>query len=148
MIMSKKSNALELIFDWRRKMGFKARTLNAKNDSENQLSIKLIQEEIQELCNANAEEDVVEVQDAIGDLLFVICQAADSFGVNLEHVVRKINDSNMTKLITNKQQLAASFKFYQQKNEIVEAVKVQHGWVLKREDGKIMKPAHYQAPKI
>lgn len=58
---------------------------------------RLIQEEFQELVTAMEEADIVEVADALGDLLYVIYGTAISYGLDMEPITDEIHASNMTK---------------------------------------------------
>lgn len=59
----------------------------------------LIQEELTELTEAFVQEDVVEVADALADLMWVIMGTAVSCGINMEPVLEEVRRSNMTKFI-------------------------------------------------
>lgn len=59
----------------------------------------LIAEENEELKQAFIKGDVVEVADAIGDLLYVVLGAAVSCGIEIEPVFNEIHRSNMSKFI-------------------------------------------------
>jgi predicted HAD superfamily Cof-like phosphohydrolase len=56
---------------------------------------KLILEELRELTEAAT---IVDVADALGDLLYVVLGAAVTYGIDLEPVFKEIHRSNMTKL--------------------------------------------------
>lgn len=69
-------------------------------DTKNQvLRVRLIQEELGELDNAFASNNIVEVADAIADLLYVVLGTAVSCGIEIEPVFREVHRSNMTKFI-------------------------------------------------
>ena len=57
----------------------------------------LIDEELQELVEADNADDLVGVADAIGDLLYVTYGMALAYGIDMEPVLREIHASNMTK---------------------------------------------------
>ena len=61
------------------------------------LRSNLIAEELAELNAALMASDIVEVADALGDLLYVVYGAAVSFGIDLEPVFDEIHRSNLTK---------------------------------------------------
>lgn len=83
------------------------------------LRLALIREELAELEEAIDAEDIVQIADALGDLLYVVYGAALAFGVDLEPVFAEIHRSNMTK---------------------------RGGPV--REDGKVLKPTTYSPPDL
>ena len=67
----------------------------------NQLRISLIQEELDELKEAIANKDLLEVADALTDLLYVIYGAGHAFGINLDKCFNEVQNSNMSKLDVN-----------------------------------------------
>jgi predicted HAD superfamily Cof-like phosphohydrolase len=90
-----------------------------------QLRHDLIHEEFEELTEAlqgkdmSHEEQVIAVADALGDMAYVICGAALTWGIDLGGVFDAIHRSNMTKKAENK-----------------------------REDGKVLKDKDYHPPNI
>ena len=83
------------------------------------LRLSLITEELEELVEGFANEDIVEIADAITDLLYVVKGAAIDCGLDLEPLFEEVHRSNMTKI---------GSKF--------------------RSDGKIMKSASFEEPKL
>jgi predicted HAD superfamily Cof-like phosphohydrolase len=69
-------------------------------DSEDEtfLRVKLIREELKELEEAILYKDIVEVADALSDLLYVIYGAGHTFGIDLNKTFEEVHSSNMTKL--------------------------------------------------
>jgi len=65
------------------------------------LRIDLIQEELDELKEAIENKDIVEVADALTDILYVTYGAGHSFGVNLDDCFSEVQRSNMSKLDDN-----------------------------------------------
>ena len=63
-----------------------------------QLRINLIEEELNELKEAIKNKDIVEVADALTDILYVTYGAGHSFGVNLDECFDEVQRSNMSKL--------------------------------------------------
>ena len=63
-----------------------------------QLRIDLIEEELNELKEAIKNNDIVEVADALTDILYVTYGAGHSFGVNLDKCFDEVQRSNMSKL--------------------------------------------------
>lgn len=63
------------------------------------LRLSLIEEEFSELQVAFAKRDLVEIADAIGDLLYVTYGAAAACGLDIEPVFAEIHRSNMSKFI-------------------------------------------------
>jgi len=87
------------------------------------LRVDLIEEELDELQLGIDNQDIVEVADALTDLLYVIYGAGQAFGIDLDECFQEVHCSNMSKL-------------------------GQDGRVIKREDGKVLKPNTYFPPDI
>ena len=64
----------------------------------NQLRISLIQEELDELKEAMDNKDLLEVADALTDLLYVTYGAGHAFGIDLNKCFNEVQNSNMSKL--------------------------------------------------
>jgi len=64
----------------------------------NQLRLDLISEELEELKNAMASNDLLEVADALTDILYVTYGAGHAFGINLDKCFDEVQNSNMSKL--------------------------------------------------
>jgi predicted HAD superfamily Cof-like phosphohydrolase len=94
-----------------------------ENEAQAFLMKELIKEEFEELETAYAERDVVAVADACGDMVVCIMNLCNTLGINFPAVYHEIVRSNMTKIPDD-------------------------GTVLRREDGKVMKPSTYVPPNI
>ena len=70
-------------------------------DKINQLRISLIKEELNELIEAMNKKDLVELADALTDILYVTYGAGHAFGVNLDKCFEEVQNSNMSKLDNN-----------------------------------------------
>ena len=64
----------------------------------NSLRLSLIQEELDELSKAIKENDILEVADALTDILYVAYGAGHAFGINLDKCFDEVQKSNMSKL--------------------------------------------------
>ena len=62
------------------------------------LRLNLIKEELEELQEAIKQEDLLEVADALTDILYVTYGAGHSFGINLDACFEEVQRSNMSKL--------------------------------------------------
>ena len=62
------------------------------------LRIDLIKEELNELTDAIKQRNLVEVADALTDILYVTYGAGHSFGINLDLCFTEVQRSNMSKL--------------------------------------------------
>tara|TARA_Y100000591_G_C21684996_1_gene620055 strand:+ start:530 stop:901 length:372 start_codon:yes stop_codon:yes gene_type:complete len=67
----------------------------------NNLRIALIQEELDELKLAISQKNLLEVADALTDLLYVTYGAGHAFGINLDKCFDEVQKSNMSKLDEN-----------------------------------------------
>ena len=87
------------------------------------LRIDLIEEELNELKEAIKNKDIVEVADALTDILYVTYGAGHSFGVNLDQCFDEVQRSNMSKL-------------------------GEDGKPIYNDSGKVMKGPNYFAPNL
>ena len=71
------------------------------NDKINELRISLINEELEELKKAVKDNDILEVADALTDILYVAYGAGHAFGINLDKCFKEVQESNMSKLDEN-----------------------------------------------
>ena len=62
------------------------------------LRYQLIEEELSELKTAIKKQDIVEVADALTDILYVTYGAGHAFGINLDECFNEVQNSNMSKL--------------------------------------------------
>ena len=65
------------------------------------LRLKLIKEELEELEQALNDKNLIEVADALTDILYVTYGAGHSFGINLDACFEEVQRSNMSKLDEN-----------------------------------------------
>jgi len=64
----------------------------------NKLRIDLIKEELEELTEAMKDENLLEVADALTDILYVTYGAGHAFGIDLDKCFEEVQNSNMSKL--------------------------------------------------
>ena len=64
----------------------------------NALRVNLIKEELDELIEAMNKKDLVEVADALTDILYVTYGAGHALGINLDECFEEVQNSNMSKL--------------------------------------------------
>ena len=67
----------------------------------NKLRLSLIKEEFNELETAMNKKDLVEIADALTDILYVTYGAGHAFGINLDKCFDEVQNSNMSKLDIN-----------------------------------------------
>ena len=88
-----------------------------------QLRYDLIKEELDELSVAINDKDIVEVADALTDLLYVVYGAGHAFGIDLDKCFAEVQRSNMSKL-------------------------GEDGNPIYNESGKVMKGPNYSKPNL
>jgi predicted HAD superfamily Cof-like phosphohydrolase len=93
------------------------------SDKINKLRIDLIKEELEELTEAMQKKDLLEVADALTDILYVTYGAGHAFGINLDACFNEVQNSNMSKLGKN-------------------------GKPIYNESGKVMKGPNYFKPDL
>jgi len=93
------------------------------SDKINKLRIDLIKEELEELTEAIQKRDLIEVADALTDILYVTYGAGHAFGINLDECFNEVQNSNMSKLDKN-------------------------GKPIYNEKGKVMKGPNYFTPNL
>ena len=67
-------------------------------DKINKLRLDLIKEELTELTEAMNNKDLLEVADALTDILYVTYGAGHAFGIDLDRCFDEVQNSNMSKL--------------------------------------------------
>ena len=93
------------------------------SDKINKLRIDLIKEELDELQEAMKNNDLLEVADALTDILYVTYGAGHAFGIDLDKCFDEVQNSNMSKLGKN-------------------------GKPIYNESGKVMKGPNYFKPDL
>ena len=89
----------------------------------NKLRYDLIKEELEELKVAMENNDLLEVADALTDILYVTYGAGHAFGIELDKCFEEVQNSNMSKLGEN-------------------------GKAIYNVDGKVMKGPKYFKPNL
>ena len=106
-------------------LGIKQNPTADLGEAKNLLRYKLMREENEEYLEAANNNDLVEVADALGDMLYILCGTIIEHGMQhkIEEVFNEIQRSNMSKL-------------------------GKDGKPIYREDGKVLKGPNYFKPKI
>ena len=93
--------------------------------NKNMLRFNLLKEENEEYLQAVQNDDIVEIADALGDMLYILCGTILEHGLQnkIEAVFHEIQQSNMSKLNTD-------------------------GKPIYREDGKVLKGPNYFKPNF
>ena len=107
------------------KLGMNNKPTASIGEDRNMLRYNLMKEENEEYLEAAQNNDLVEVADALGDMLYILCGTIIEHGMQdkIEEVFNEIQRSNMSKLGEN-------------------------GKPIYREDGKVLKGPNYFKPNI
>ena len=76
----------------------------------NKLRIDLVKEELEELTEAMNNKDLLEVADALTDILYVTYGAGHAFGIDLDKCFEEVQNSNMSKLDENANQFTMNLE--------------------------------------
>ena len=122
--MKDKINAVKK-FHTAYKIGYRKTPKADLGKDKNELRFNLMQEENQEYLEAAKNNDLIEVADALGDMLYILCGTIIEHGMQdkIEEVFNEIQRSNMSKL-------------------------GEDGQPIYREDGKVLKGPNYFKPNI
>ena len=106
-------------------IGYKNEPIADLGEAKNTLRFNLMKEENEEYLEAAQNNDLVEVADALGDMLYILCGTIIEHGMQhkIEEVFAEIQRSNMSKL-------------------------GEDGKPIYREDGKVLKGPNYFKPNI
>ncbi|MCL6217640.1 nucleoside triphosphate pyrophosphohydrolase family protein [Zunongwangia pacifica] len=106
-------------------LGVSDKPLASLGEAKNKLRFELMKEENEEYLEAAQNNDLVEVADALGDMLYILCGTIIEHGMQhkIEEVFDEIQRSNMSKLGAD-------------------------GKPIYREDGKVLKGPNYFKPNI
>lgn len=77
---------------------------------EREMACALIEEEAAELRAAVDASDLVEIADAVADLLWVVLEAGVTFGIPIEEVFAEVRRSNLTKIASAEPSVNAAGK--------------------------------------
>lgn len=91
--------------------------------NDRKLRLSLLKEEFEEYVQAEEENDIVAVADALADMLYIIFGTAHAYNIPLDEIFSEVHSTNMAKVGKN-------------------------GKVERREDGKILKPKGWKPPQI
>lgn len=119
-------------------------------DLENDLAIKLIEEELEEVKHALRSKDIIEMVDGLGDLFWVVVRAMQSAGVDVDKTIEAIYESNMSKLATSKEEAEASVKRYEEMGIKTDFKKVGKKYykIFRLMDNKVLKSINFAVPNF
>jgi predicted HAD superfamily Cof-like phosphohydrolase len=106
-------------------IGYSAIPLNSLEENKNFLRYNLMKEENEEYLDAVRNNDLIEIADALGDMMYILCGTIIEHGLQdkMEAIFDEIQNSNMSKLGEN-------------------------GKPIYREDGKVLKGPNYFKPNF
>ena len=111
------------------------------------LRVSLLAEELDELKEAIAANDLVEIADALCDLQYVLSGAVLEFGLGEKFVdlFNEVQRSNMSKACQSLEEAEYTVKFYQDKDGTEAEIKEENGvWkVFRISDNKVLKSINY-----
>lgn len=93
------------------------------DEETRQLRLDLLEEEWEEYLKAEEENDLVEIADALADIIYIAYGTAVAYGLPMDRVFNEVHSSNMSKLGAD-------------------------GRPLRRADGKVMKGPNFRPPDI
>lgn len=93
-------------------------------DEVRALRRSLLAEEVEEYAEAEDDDDLAGIADAIGDIVYIAVGTAAAYGIDMEPIWNEIQRSNMDKIDKST------------------------GKVSRRADGKILKPSNWRGPDI
>ena len=100
------------------------KTLNQISTKKRKLRIDLLKEEVKEYIEAEIDNDPIEIADALADIIYIAVGTARIYWIPLDKVWAEVQRSNMDK------------------------IDPKTGKVIKRADGKILKPEWWEWPRI
>lgn len=112
-----------------------------------ELRVSLLQEELNELKEAIANDDMVEVADALCDLQYVLSGAVLEFGLgdHFKALFDEVHRSNMSKTCKTMEVALATQKHYKETKDTDSYIEEKNGeyLVYRTTDGKVLKSVEY-----
>jgi predicted HAD superfamily Cof-like phosphohydrolase len=107
------------------RIGFNEQPIASLGEGKSRLRYNLMKEENEEYLQAVQDNDLTEIADALGDMLYILCGTIIEHGLQdkIEAIFAEIQRSNMSKLDVN-------------------------GTPIYREDGKVIKGPNYSKPNF
>lgn len=97
--------------------------LELPSEDARKLRISLLKEEFEEYLEAEEDDDIIEIADALADIVYIAYGTAVAYGIPLDKVFNEVHRSNMAKVGAD-------------------------GTIRRREDGKVLKPDSWTPPDI
>lgn len=110
-----------------------------------------ITEELNEYLDACINNDLIGIADALGDIIYVLCNGilVHGLGDRFENIYNEIQNSNMSKLCETEEIAQQTIKFHEPKQGECYYGKVKDHWVVYRKsDKKVMKSINHKSPNL
>uniref|UniRef100_A0A6C0EC43 Phosphoribosyl-ATP diphosphatase n=1 Tax=viral metagenome TaxID=1070528 RepID=A0A6C0EC43_9ZZZZ len=114
----------------------------------------LIEEEFKELLEASKKKDLVEVADALCDILYVTYGAGHAYGLDMDKLFAEVQRSNMSKVCKTEEEAQRSVEWYKEnesryKDPQYKKIDNGNGWVVfDNATSKILKSINFELPKL
>jgi len=145
-----KNEIIKMIHHWSEVFNLPIKQELAMPDVERvHLAISLIEEELRETKQAIVEKDLREIQDGLGDLLWVVVRAMMEFGVDPEKTIKAIYDSNMSKADVSEEDATITYKKYMDQG-IQTYCRERKGLFItyRVSDNKVLKSHNFKTPEL
>lgn len=144
-------NIVAMIEHWSKTFGAPIKeSLGRPSQFRENLSYSLIHEELEEFFHAQNANDIVEIQDALGDILWVTIRAMMEYGINPLETIQEIYKSNMSKLDNSLEDALKSIEEYEKKGVNCYYEKVSNNkYIIKNKlTDKILKSHKFVKPQF
>lgn len=122
------------------------------NNARCELRVKLLEEELEELKQAIADNDLVEIADALCDLQYVLSGAVLEFGLGNKFVdlFNEVQRSNMSKACKTLEEAEKTVAHYHAKDGTIAEIKEENGLykVYRTSDNKVLKSIDYSPAQL
>lgn len=118
------------------------------------LKLSLIEEEVGELKQAMKEKNLIEIADALADILYVVYGAGIAFGIDLDKAFDLVHESNLSKLCSTQEQAEETVEWYKEEfkngNSPYDSVSFRYEpstntfVVFNQSTGKVLKNKYYK----
>lgn len=139
-----------MIAHWSKTFNLPVETnLQFPEEKRAELALKLIKEEFNETELGFITRNLTEIQDGLGDLLWVTIRAMMEFGINPEELIKKIYESNMSKADETEEDAAITRKLYKSQG-IDTYCRMKNGLFIthRLDDDKVLKSHKFKQPEL
>lgn len=144
-------NTIERILKWCKLAGVEQKG----DDKQFNLWINLMKEELEETISATEDNNPEGILDGLADLIWVTCNWAHMNNLDLVSMLKKVDESNYSKFCTSVEEAEKTVKHYLNGTHwdklgiIIDCDWYKEGnyYIVKREDGKILKSINYKPVK-